>query len=200
MVSAALKTGAVASAGVMALALAGCGSSQPGQANATKSVPVKSVDPATIKNPNARHVDPMALSPDKEPEMAAQSLGDLFAEADATDCGQPTDDVDGYVSNKIWDTYTCRMGLTLQEVRWHCSPDGGGVGGNPARQKTITVSRHPLTKRMTNLAWQAFRKCPGHGKQADSGTYNVTVTQLKGGGWIAVGFKILRGPGAGTTV
>lgn len=186
-ISEAWKASVLASVAVIAMALAGCGSSS----NST-SGPPGTKSPAAIKNPNARHVDSMAGPAERVPSTAAAGFGAYYTDGDANTCDQPDFSLDGVVSNKVWTEYSCRVSMTPQEVQWHCTSWNGGSGGTD-RTKVTTVSRHPLAKHYTNMTWGVQRRCPGHPKRYDRGRYEVTVTHTKAG-WIVTDFKTVSGP------
>lgn len=180
-----MRAGVVACVAVVAMVVAGCGSS---------GVTGKSVNPASVKDPNARHVDRMSQPATPVADEAATNFGNFYIGADATECNRPDSTLDGRVSNLLWAEYSCTKAMTPQEVQWRCTRTGGGSSGPHSHVKTI--SRHPLTLRYTHMGWGAGRRCPSHGLHNDVGTYDVTVQKTKAG-WIAIGFKTVSGPGAG---
>lgn len=180
-----MRAGVVACVAVVAMVVAGCGSS---------GVTGKSVNPASVKNPNARHVDRQTMAAAPNADVAANEFSNYYIDADATECNRTDIALDGHLSNLLWAEYSCTKVMTPQEVQWHCTSDGGV--GNAAHAHVATISRHPLTLRYTHMVWGADRQCPGHGKHTTGGNYDVTVQKTKAG-WIAIGFKTVSGPGAG---
>lgn len=177
----------VASVGAVAMAIAGCGPSSGGT-----TPPGAGSGP-----PNARHVDSLSSPPRQSANDAALGFGAYYEDEDAADCGHPSDFVDGFVTNRIWDRYSCLDVMTPRDVKWRCHNGAGGGGGMDERVRT--VARRPLTKRIGPMIWGVRRICPGHGSHDEGGHYEVTVTKLPIG-WIVTGFKTLSGPGAGTQV
>lgn len=192
-----IKAGVVAGIGVIAIAVAGCGGTNvdhPAAASSTKPTPTKRGNPASINNPNSRHVDSMSGVVPKNADVAALSAAPLFTGADATQCDTPDTSVDGSVSNLVWAEYFCTKAMSPQEVQWQCTSGGGGGSGPDTPAKTL--SHHPLTKRYVHMRWQAGRVCPGHGTHVDTGYYDATVKKTKAG-WIVTEVKTLSGPSRG---
>lgn len=134
------------------------------------------------------------LAAPPEPEEAATGFSGYFT-SDATTCDTPDWSLQGAVSDKIWDHYTCHDTMTAQEISHHCHRDGGGGSGGAHAKPPVTVSTNPLAKRYSDMGWASTTICPGLKSFAEGGTYDVTVTKVSGG-WIATSFTITSGPTA----
>lgn len=171
-----VRAGVIAGVGVVVMALAGCGASGSSGSSA-----------------NDRHVDNLSVPAGTSPNDAAVNFGTFYEAADASNCGSNTE-IDGYVSNHIWDTYSCRGAMTAREIRQRCVSGNGGADAHRARFRT--VPRDPKTVIEGPISWQVGRSCRGHRHHTANGTYQVTLTKTSAG-WIVTHFKTLTGPGAG---
>lgn len=165
-----VKAGAAVGIGAAIALIAGCGSSN---------------------GPNDRHADGSGSAQATTAAKAAMKFSAYYTDADGGHCREQSPTIDGVVSNRVWNHYSCRQAMSAKEIRWRCFPHISGAG--PKNPRTQVVSKDPLTERIGPYGWKTTRTCPKHRHRIDQGTYQVTVTQTSDG-WIVTGFKTLTGP------
>lgn len=167
-----VRTGVIAGVGVAVMVLAGCGAS------------------STSGAPNDRHVDASSLPADSSANVAALDFAGYFQGADARRCKQIDTTLDGVVSNRLWETYSCTKIMTSADVKARCHYGAGSAGGGTKPYKTVTLSRHPLTQRLGPFTWGNSDICPGRQPHPVGGKYYVTLRKGPGG-WYAIDYKMM---------
>ncbi|GAB3863135.1 hypothetical protein GCM10028801_30040 [Nocardioides maradonensis] len=125
-------------------------------------------------------------------QQAAMGFSGWF-QADATDCSEPHFILEGRLPQRWLDAYSCRAVLSAAEFRDHCEPGPLFASGAP---HSSAVKLDAGRTRFT-IAWGRTLHCAGK-NHSDKGTYQVVV-QKYADGWSVTSYKILAGPGAGTS-
>lgn len=113
-------------------------------------------------------------------------------QADASDCEHPDFVLDGRLPQAMLDSFSCRQVLTPSQIRDGCK-GAGGASSPHAAPFTLATGRLRYV-----VDWNRGLRCDtGHHPQ-DRGTYEV-VAQQYADGWSIASYKILTGPGAGTS-
>jgi len=136
---------------------------------------------------------------------AATGFADYLAGASGKKCGDlaPLLGADYFVGSMAPDViagYSCKHVMTPTEVAGRCARDV--VRPVITDPTPSTLSQDPPRLRYS-VSWTGTTVCvPGAGMTNDvlheKGSYDVTVEQGSGG-WTAVGFEIVSGPGAGSS-
>ena len=123
--------------------------------------------------------------------QAALGFSQWFAHDSDQSCNQLSSFLDGRLPQNIVDTYSCRKVLTAAQLRDGC--DNAGGGASDLRHVTVTPGRLRYTVR-----WNLGLDCASGHVGDRRGTYQVIV-QKYADGWAVTSYKVLTGPGAGTS-
>lgn len=131
-------------------------------------------------------MDSSSSAADKGADEAALDFASYFQTADARRCSNRDPWLDGIVSNRLWDTYSCHKVMTPADVAAHCHY-GAGAGGGGKGAKVTVLSHHPLTERLGPINWGSADICPGQKTKDVGGSYTVTVRKGPAG-WYAIAY------------
>lgn len=123
--------------------------------------------------------------------QAALSFSSWFAHDSDEYCNQPHWTLNGHLPKRIVDSYSCHDMISPRQLRDDCDDAGGGA--TEIRHVRIGPGRYRYTAK-----WNGAVNCLRGHVPARRGTYEVVV-QKYADGWAPTSYKILTGPGAGTS-